>query len=145
MVMSHWHRFVWPTLYSNHSSQKSQLPLVCVGYNRRGVGRGGSRVSGCSPDFWGAGAVLGKPNSLSATRNVMKRFAAKRLNRMGLFSARFPPCPHCVTFWIRSPQQGDQGPQYITQNGQHQCFWCIATKLLWRRLSAAAYGCALCC
>ena len=28
-------------------------------------------------------------------------------------------------------------------NGQHQCFWCIVEKLLWRRLSAAAYGCAL--
>jgi len=37
----------------------------------------------------------------------------------------------------------DKGPQNITQNGQHQCFWCIAAKLLWRRLSAAAHGCAL--
>jgi len=37
----------------------------------------------------------------------------------------------------------DQGPQNITQNGQHQCFWCTAGKLLWRRLSAVACGCAL--
>ena len=35
------------------------------------------------------------------------------------------------------------GPQNIIQNVQRQCFWCIAAKLTWRRLSVAAYGCAL--
>ena len=59
---------------------------------------------------------------------------------MSLFST---PCTNCVKVWTRSPQQGDQGPKNITQNGQRQCFWCISAKLLWRRLSAAAYGCAL--
>jgi len=54
-----------------------------------------------------------------------------------------PPSTYCVTIWTRSPQQGDPGLQNITRNGQHQCFRCIAVKLLWRRLSAAAYGCAL--
>jgi len=34
-------------------------------------------------------------------------------------------------------------PKILPRNGQHQCFWCIEAKLLWRRLSAAAYGCAL--
>ena len=28
-------------------------------------------------------------------------------------------------------------------NGQHQCSWCTAEKLLWLRLSLAAYGCTL--
>ena len=58
---------------------------------------------------------------LSATRNVMKRFAGKRLNPIGLFSPQkciWPPCTYCVKIWMRSPQRADHGREAknITQN-----------------------------
>jgi len=51
-------------------------------------------------------------------------------------------CPPCTQFGRDRPNPRI-GPQNIIQNVQRQCFWCIAAKLTWRRLSVAAYGCAL--
>ena len=47
-----------------------------------------------------------------------------------------------LQFGCGRPNRGIR-TQNITQNGHHQCFWCIAAKLLWCCLFAAAYGCAL--
>jgi len=51
--------------------------------------------------------------------------------------------PEILKYGIDRPNKEIIAPKNITQTGQHQCFWCIAAELFWRRLSAAAYGCAL--
>ena len=51
--------------------------------------------------------------------------------------------PEILKYGIDRPNKGIIAPKILPKNGQHQCFWCIAAKLLWRRLSAAACGCAV--
>ena len=56
----------------------------------------------------------------------------------------YMPTMHTLFYSLSAiAQTRGSGPQNITQDCQHHCFWCIAAKRLWRRLSAAAYGCAV--
>jgi len=118
-----------------------------VGYNRRGVGKGGSRVSGCSRDFWGAGAVLGKPNSLSATRNVMKRFAAKRLNEWVCFLHDSHHAHIVLHFGYDRPNKGIRVPNIlpkmanISVSGVLRPNYCGVAYLLLRMDAHSAVSC----
>ena len=109
---SKWTSNLLPNTYCKRQEyQQSTADVTRRTFTQSHSGRrnGSSRVSGCSPNFWGTGAVL----------------------------------THNIKIWSWSPQQWDQGPQNIIQNGQHQCFWCTTAKILLSRLSAAAYGCTL--